>query len=67
MPNYRLLLGCAATLSFTVALAAQTAPATKPAKPAHSIEATPKAVSPNVEKEAAAKESSPAQGTGNQL
>ena len=53
MPNYRLLLGCAATLSFTVALAAQPAPATKPAIPAHSVEAAPKAISPNVEKEAA--------------
>ena len=67
MPNYRLLLGCAATLSFTVALAAQPTPATKPAKPAHSIEAAPKAVSPNVEKEAAAKDSSPAQGTGDHI
>jgi peptidoglycan/xylan/chitin deacetylase (PgdA/CDA1 family) len=59
MPNYRLLLGCAATLSFTVALAAQPAPATKPAKPAHSSEAVPKAVSPNVEKEAAQKSPAP--------
>ena len=59
MPNYRLLLGCAATLSFTVALAAQPAPATKPAIPAHSIEAAPKAVSPNVEKEAAPKSPAP--------
>jgi hypothetical protein len=55
MPNYCLLLGCAAALSFTVAIAAQPAPATKPAKPARSIEAAPKAVSPNVEKEAAPK------------
>ncbi len=56
MPNYRLLLGCAATLSFTVALAAQPAPKAKPAKPAHSVEAAPKAAaSPNVEKEAAPK------------
>jgi peptidoglycan-N-acetylglucosamine deacetylase len=55
MPNYHLLLGCAATLSFTVALAASPAPATKPAIPAHSIEAAPKAVSPNAEKEAAPK------------
>jgi peptidoglycan-N-acetylglucosamine deacetylase len=56
MLNYRSLLGCAATLSFTVALAAQTAPTTKPVKPAHSIEAAPQAVaSPNVEKEAAPK------------
>ena len=59
MPNYRLLLGCAATLSFTVALAAQPAPATKPAKPAHSSEVAPKAVSPNVEKEAAQKSPAP--------
>ena len=64
MPNYRLLLCCAATLSFTVALAAQPTPATKRAKPVHSIEATPKAAaSPNGEKEATAKDSSPAQGT----
>ncbi len=59
MPNYRLLLGCAATLSFTVALAAQPAPATKPAVPAHPIEAAPKAVSPNVEKQATLKSPAP--------
>jgi peptidoglycan-N-acetylglucosamine deacetylase len=59
MPNYRLLLGCAATLSFTVALAAQPAPPTKPALRAHSIEAAPKAVSPNAEKEATAKTPAP--------
>ena len=59
MPNYRLLLGCAATLSFTVAIAAQPTPATKPAIPAHSIEAAPKAVSPNAQKEAAAKTPAP--------
>ena len=59
MPDYRLLLGCAATLSFTVALAAQPAPATKPAISAHSIEAAPKAVSPNAQKEAAAKTPAP--------
>jgi peptidoglycan/xylan/chitin deacetylase (PgdA/CDA1 family) len=60
MPNYRLLLGCAATLSFTVALAAQPAPKAKPAKPAHSVEAAPKAAaSPNVEKEAAPKSPAP--------
>ena len=53
MPNYRLLLCCAATLSFGVALAAQTTPAIKRAKPVNSIEATPKpATSPNGEKEA---------------
>src|SRR5438477_3216122 len=56
MPNYRFLLGCAAALSFTVAVAAQPAPKAKPAKPAHSVEAAPKtAASPNVEKEAAPK------------
>lgn len=55
MANYRLLLGCAATLSFTVALAAQPAPVAKPAKPDHPIEAASKAVSPNSEKEAALK------------
>ena len=59
MPNYCLLLSCAATLSFTVALTAQPAPATKPAIPAHPIEAAPKAVSPNVQKEAAAKTPAP--------
>jgi len=60
MPNYCLLLGCAAALSFTVALAAQPAPPTKPAVPAHSIEAAPKAAgSPNVEKEAAPKTLAP--------
>jgi len=59
MPNYCLLLGCAATLSFTVANAAQPTPATKPAIPAHSIEAAPKAGPANVQKEAAAKTPSP--------
>jgi peptidoglycan-N-acetylglucosamine deacetylase len=59
MANYRLLLGCAATFSFTVALAAQPAPPTKPAISAHSTEATPKAVSPNLEKEAAPKSPAP--------
>ena len=67
MPNYCSLLGCAATLSFTVALAAQPTPATKPAIPAHSIEAAPKAVPAKVEKEAARKDSSSAQGTGNHV
>ena len=57
MANYRLLFCCAAMLSFTVALAAQPAPATKPAISAHSTEAPPKAVSPSAEKEAAAKSS----------
>jgi len=59
MPDYRLLLACAAKLSFAVALAAQPAPATKPGIPARSIEAAPKAVSPNVEKEAASKSPAP--------
>ena len=59
MPNYCLLLGCAATLSFTVALAAQPTPATKPAIPAHPIEAAPKAVPAKVQKEAAAKTPAP--------
>ena len=59
MPKYRLLLGCAATLNFTVALAAQPAPATKPVIPAHSIKAAPKAVSQNVEKEAVQKSPAP--------
>ena len=56
MPKYHLLLGCAATLSFTAALVAQPAPKAKPVKPAHSTEAAPKAAaSPNVEKETAPK------------
>jgi peptidoglycan/xylan/chitin deacetylase (PgdA/CDA1 family) len=60
MPNYRLLLCFAATLSFGVALAAQTTPAIKRAKPVHSIEATPKAAaSPNGEKEATEKTPAP--------
>src|SRR5262245_10011145 len=42
MANSRLLLCSAATLSFTVALTAQTAPAPKRAKPVHSIEVAPK-------------------------
>src|SRR5215510_11960513 len=60
MANYRLLLCCAATLSFPVALAAQPAPGPKRAKPAHSIEVAPNsAASPNVEKEAAKTPSPP--------
>jgi peptidoglycan/xylan/chitin deacetylase (PgdA/CDA1 family) len=59
MANYRLLLGCAATLSFTVALAAQPAPKTKPAIPTHSMKAAPKAGSPSAEKEAAQKSPAP--------
>jgi peptidoglycan-N-acetylglucosamine deacetylase len=57
MPNYRLLLGCAATLSFTVALAAQPTPATQSA--AGSTQAPAKAGSANVEKEAAPKSPAP--------
>lgn len=58
MPNYCLLLGCAATLSFSVALAAQTTPPIKRAKPVRSIAATPKpATSPNGEKETSEKTS----------
>ena len=57
MPNYRLLLSCAATLSFTVALAAQPAPATKSA--AGSTQAPAKGGSANVEKEAAPKSPAP--------
>src|SRR6267378_3364575 len=59
MPNYCSLLGCAATLSFTVAIAAQSTPATKPATPAHPIEAAPKAVPAKMQKEAAAKTPAP--------
>ena len=60
MANYRLLLCFAATLSFGVALAAQTTPAIKRAKPVHSTEASPKpAASPNGEKEAAEKTPAP--------
>jgi peptidoglycan/xylan/chitin deacetylase (PgdA/CDA1 family) len=62
MPNYRLLLCCAATLSFGVALAGQTTPAIKRAKPVHSIEAPPKpATSPNGEKEVSEKTPAPPQ------
>jgi peptidoglycan-N-acetylglucosamine deacetylase len=60
MANSRLLLCCAATLSFAVALAAQPAPAPKRAKPAHSIEAASKpTASPNAEKDAASKTPAP--------
>jgi peptidoglycan/xylan/chitin deacetylase (PgdA/CDA1 family) len=60
MANYRLLLCCAATLSFGVALTAQTAPAPKRAKPVHAIAATPKpATSPKAEKEASEKTPGP--------
>src|SRR6476646_9369689 len=59
MPNYCSLLGCTATLSFTVAIAAQSTPATKPAITAHPIEAAPKAVPAKVQKETAAKTPAP--------
>ena len=59
MLKYRLLLGCTATLSFTAALAAQGAPATKPAKPVQSIETAPKAVSANAGKDPAQKSPAP--------
>ena len=49
--------------SFTVPLAAQTAPAPKPAKPALPVEAAPKAVSPKAEKEAATKTPTPPKET----
>jgi len=50
MANYRLLLCCAATLSFTVPLTAQFTPAPKRAKPVHSTEAAPRpTASPHVE------------------
>jgi len=55
MHGHHLLLGCAATLSFTVALAAQTTPAITPAITARPIEAAPKAVPVKVQKEVAAK------------
>src|ERR1700750_389571 len=59
MPNYRLLFMCAATLSFAVALAAQPTPPPKPATPARSIEAAPKAVPSKAQKEVAAKTPAP--------
>lgn len=59
MGIYRLLLVCAATLTSTFALGAEPTPASKPAKPARSIEAAPKAVSPNAEKETAVKTPAP--------
>src|SRR5215471_21580396 len=59
MPNYRLLLCCAATLSFGVALAAQTTPTIKRAKPVHPTKAAKPTASPNAEKEAAAKTPAP--------
>src|SRR5215467_7751454 len=60
MANSHVMLCCAATLSFTVALTAQTAPPVKRAKPVHPISAAPKATSsPNVEKEAALKTPAP--------
>ena len=59
MANYRLLLCCAATLTFTAGLPAQPAPASKPAKPARSIEAVPKAVPANTVSEAPSKTPAP--------
>jgi peptidoglycan-N-acetylglucosamine deacetylase len=59
MPTSRLVLYCAAMASFTLALVAQPAPATKPVQPAQSMEPPPKAVSPNAEKEAAQKSPAP--------
>ena len=64
MANYRLLFCCTATLSFTVALAAEPTPATKPAITAHPIEAAPKAVPAKVQKEAAAKTPAPPKEPG---
>jgi len=55
MPNHCLLLSCAVTLSFTVAVAAQSTPAIKPAITARPVEAAPKAVPVKVQKEPAAK------------
>jgi peptidoglycan/xylan/chitin deacetylase (PgdA/CDA1 family) len=56
MANFRLLWCCAATLSFAIALAAQTPPPIRRAKPVHPIEATPKTTaSPNAQREAAIK------------
>jgi len=59
MPNYCLLLGCAVTFSFTIALAAQSTPATKATITARPIEAAPKAVPVKVQKEVAAKTPAP--------
>jgi peptidoglycan/xylan/chitin deacetylase (PgdA/CDA1 family) len=55
MPTYCLLFGCAVTLSFTVAIAAQSTPATQSVLTARPIEAARKAVPVKVQKEAAAK------------
>jgi len=58
MSNYRLLLGCAAALTSTVAFATQPTPAAKRAIPVRTSEQTPKlSASPNVQKEAAPKAS----------
>src|SRR5215468_1094771 len=60
MANSHVMLCCAVTLSFTVALTAQTAPPVKRAKPVHPISAALKATSsPNVEKETALKTPAP--------
>ncbi len=56
MSNYRLLLCCVATLSFCVALSAQTTPPIRRAKPVHPIEAVAKpTAAPKAEKAAAEK------------
>ena len=55
MPDYRLLFGCVVTLNFNGAVAAQSPPPTKPAVPTHSVEAPPKAIRSNAEKQAAPK------------
>ena len=57
MSNYRLLLGCAATLTSAVALATQPTPAPKRAVPVHPIEVAPKAAASPNEKETAPKTS----------
>ena len=60
MANSRLLLCCGVTLSFTLALTAQTTPPIKRAKPVHPIQAAPKpTASPKGEKEAAEKTPAP--------
>ena len=58
MANFRLLLCCAATLSFAISLAAQTPPPIQRAKPVHPIDAAPKtSASPHAQREAAIKTS----------
>ena len=53
MADFRLLLGLVAALSLIGTVAAQSPPANSPGLPTQSIEATPKPISPNPEKEAA--------------